>query len=105
MNDLELTQFALEGKRGEDQQDIAVVGLDIVSTLLKKNMDYGSSVFKEPLLCPGLTPRQGIQVRMSDKLCRLQRLLAGNPAEVAESLEDTMRDLAGYAILWLSAEE
>jgi hypothetical protein len=42
---------------------------------------------------------------MSDKVARLQKLLTGDRAEVDESIEDTMRDLAGYSILWLGCPE
>ena len=50
-----------------------------------------------------MTPREAIQCRMSDKVARLRRLLDSNTEEVAESLADTMVDLAGYCILWLEA--
>ena len=41
---------------------------------------------------------------MSDKLQRLQKLLSGDQMKVKESIDDTMKDLAGYAILWLGAD-
>lgn len=39
---------------------------------------------------------------MSDKISRIANLRRKGSAEVNESVEDTLRDLAGYAILWLS---
>ncbi len=95
---------ALLGRRGKRQQRIARVGLEVVGTLLRKNHDYGSAVFEPPLLCPRLSAQEGILVRMSDKLRRLTALAGKEEqAEVAESLDDTLKDLAGYAILLLVA--
>lgn len=94
---------ALQGVRGEDQKRIAEVGLQVIDLLLRKNRDYGSSAWTPPVLCPGTSIRDAIAVRMSDEVARIAKL-NGGPAEVAESLEDTVRDLAGYAILWIGAE-
>jgi hypothetical protein len=95
---------AAAGQMGDDAKNIVTTGLDILDTLLRKNHDYGGSAWKTPVLAPGLTPREAIQCRMSDKIERLQKLLAGNNAMVQESIEDSMRDLAGYAVLWLGAD-
>jgi hypothetical protein len=96
---------ASEGQSGGDALRLSTIGLDIVDTLLRKNHDYGCSAWRVPVLAPGMTPRQAIQCRMSDKISRLNTLLSGDvEAKVKESIEDTMKDLAGYAILWLGAE-
>lgn len=95
---------AAAGQHGDDQQRIVTTGLQILDTLLRKNHDYGGSAWQVPVLAPGLTPREAIQCRMSDKIMRLSKLLGGEQAQVQESIEDTMRDLAGYAVLWLGAE-
>jgi hypothetical protein len=97
----ERVRQAINGDHGEDQRRIAEEGMQLVSLLLCKNTDYGGSAWQMPTLAPGLTPREAIQCRMSDKVQRLQRLLAGQQTEVSESTEDTMRDLAGYCLLWL----
>lgn len=89
----------------EGRRRIAQIGTEIVALLLKKNADYGQSAWQPPLLAPEQAPDVGIRVRMSDKIQRLQRLLAGNTAEVNESIADSFRDLAGYAILWLARPE
>ena len=83
----------------DDQRRIACVGLSFLSTMLKKNKDYGSSVFKTPMLTPGLDPGVTILVRMSDKI---QRLSHNNKLEVDESRDDTMMDLGAYALLYLA---
>ena len=104
--DTEITdrlRIALNGDNGADQQRLAEEGAYLVSLLLQKNSDYGGSAWQRPIVAPGMSPREAIQCRMSDKIARLQRLLGGSEAEVRESVEDTMRDLAGYCLLWLGA--
>lgn len=93
---------ALDGSRNQDQQLIADTALELLTTLLAKNSDYGSSVFKRPRLCPRLSPGEAILVRASDKLERLDKL-SEQPAEVVgESWEDTLQDLGGYIILYFT---
>lgn len=101
-SELALLETCLQGARGEDQRRIAEAGLLVIDQLLRKNIDYGSSAWKKPILLPSAEPRAAIQVRMSDKIERLSRLLGGASSEVSESIADTMEDLAGYAILWRS---
>lgn len=103
--DMVRVQEALNGKSGDAQQQIAAAGTKVVAMLLRKNRDYGNSAWKVPVLAPGMTPRQAMQCRMSDKVARLSTLLSGQQAEVSESVEDTMADLAGYIILWLGVNE
>jgi hypothetical protein len=96
----ERIRIALNGT-DEDQKRIARVGLEWVATLLKKNADYGSSVWKPPALKPSLSAGDAILIRMSDKVSRIGSL-STKGAEVAESLEDTVQDLGAYALLWLA---
>ena len=93
-------QQALQGGNA-DQQRIAHVGLQWLTTILAKNRDYGSSVWKAPALKPSLSPGDAILVRMSDKVSRIASLSTQAP-QVAESLEDTVQDLGAYALLWLA---
>jgi hypothetical protein len=104
-SDVTLLRQALDGERGEDQKRIAEKGLQIVTTLLRKNRDYGGSAHKRPLLLPSLTAKQAVLVRLSDKLQRLTTLLEKGSPEVAESLEDTFSDTIGYCMLWLTSPE
>jgi hypothetical protein len=75
---------------------------DLQSTLYSKNADYGDSHAK-------LTEELGetvILVRLMDKLNRLKQLLLSEyQARVNESIEDTLKDLAGYAILELERRQ
>lgn len=93
---------ALTGTRGPDQQRIAEVGLEWLLLLLAKNRDYGGSAWQVPALAPHMSVGDAILCRMSDKLARMQRLLAGNTAAVEESIEDTIRDFGAYCLLWLA---
>ena len=74
---------------------------EISDLVVKKNTDYGDSVFSPPFMCPGISAGVAIRVRMSDKIKRIIQL-ESNPAQVkSESLADTYRDLIGYSILRL----
>lgn len=96
---------AVSGRLGDDARRIAETAIQITDTLLRKNHDYGGSAWTPPMLAPGMTSRQAIQCRMSDKIARLVKLLSGDLPLVDESIEDTMRDLAGYSTLWLGAPD
>jgi len=68
-----------------------------------KNQDYGmgkaTGNFMESKKL-GVNPFLGILVRMSDKWSRICSLVSSGEAKVKdESLEDTLIDLANYAIL------
>lgn len=73
--------------------------------LISKNRDYGASAFESPSLMPGLTPTAAILVRMSDKINRLQTLSRERITRqvASETFDDTIRDLAGYCILYLAS--
>lgn len=62
-----------------------------------KNHDYGGSFTTLRKKYP-----QAILIRLTDKLSRLETLLAGGSAKVKdESIDDTLLDLANYAIMEL----
>ena len=70
------------------------------TVLVRKNTDYGASAFNPPALAPWVGPKTAILVRMSDKISRLNNLQGAEKPNY-ESIEDTILDLAGYAILLL----
>ncbi|WP_245415722.1 nucleotide modification associated domain-containing protein [Alteribacter populi] len=81
--------------RNDHERAIYDVCQDLATLLIRKNRDYGDSFSKQ-------FERYGIDsalIRMDDKLARLETLKDGDQTEVAESLEDTVQDLAGYAVL------
>ena len=83
---------------------LAKTAIKVGALLVRKNQDYGSSGMKRPVLMPNLTPRQALLCRMSDKVARIAQLADGSDPQVTdEKLEDTIKDLAGYCILWLTA--
>ena len=99
---LNLLGDALVGERGKDQERIAVIGLQWLTTLLCKNADYGSSAWKPPVLRPGLNAGDAIMVRMSDKIERIATLNYHTAEVEDESIEDTISDLGSYCLLWLA---
>lgn len=66
----------------------------------KKNKDYGNSFDK---MFEEFGP-VSVAIRVSDKSNRLNNLLKKdyNPAVTDESIEDTLKDLANYAIMALT---
>ena len=61
-----------------------------------KNHDYGNSFAKLREKYP-----TSILIRLADKLNRLDTLLMGDAAKVDESIDDTLLDLANYAVMEL----
>jgi hypothetical protein len=72
---------------------------------VKKNQDYGASIFKRPVMRPDLNASSAIEVRMSDKLERIRHLCKGAFPAVKEVVEDTFIDLGTYCFLWVVAKE
>ena len=78
---------------------------DLLADLLKrKNADYGDSFSEAPYLLPKLSTNASAYIRLSDKFHRLRTLLAltESSRKTDESLEDTLRDIAGYCLLLLA---
>jgi Domain of Unknown Function (DUF1599). len=67
---------------------------EVKDLLIRKNHDYGDS-FSKQYEKYGLL--SGI-IRMDDKMARIENLLKSD-SKVDESIEDSLKDLAGYAIL------
>ena len=77
--------------------DVDAILSELRSIMMKKQADYG------PLniaLAPG-GPMNGLRVRMYDKLARLNNLADKDATPNFESIEDTLIDLANYAIIGL----
>jgi len=87
----------------QQQQQIIISGLMILSQLVRKNMDYSGSAFTPPILLPKVSPIVAMCCRASDKIARLANLLSGTRKQVeSETVLDTIGDLAGYATLLYS---
>lgn len=75
------------------------IATEIVELQERKNHDYGNA-FEKSMDKWGLT---ALAIRLGDKLSRLESLI-GKENKVDESLEDTLIDLASYAMMgveWL----
>ena len=70
---------------------------ELAVIMVKKHQDYG------PMNIAGAPggPMNGLQVRMYDKLARLNNLVDKGDTPNYESIEDTLLDLANYAIIGL----
>lgn len=77
-----------------DFQSHHVVANEIANLLDQKRADYGVENIKK-------FGSNGILVRVSDKVERLINLSRKEGAVLFESVEDTWRDIAGYAVLAL----
>ena len=100
--DSAILQDAFSGNRGDQQRLIAEEVVRWGALMLRKNRDYGGAVWNRPLLAPECDAGIAIRVRMSDKLSRMISLLQKGSAEVAESFDDTLRDLGAYCLLELA---
>lgn len=102
--DLEYVGSEALGADHPDRKLIAETFLQAAATCLRKNADYGSSVFKSPVLAPSMSPESAILVRLSDKIQRMSNLLgSGGTPQVDESVEDNILDMANYALLLIVA--
>jgi len=100
---LETVRSAMDKPLDHPQRMIANELMRLGDLLIRKNSDYGCSAWQEPMMAPGVNPRTAILVRMSDKVARVHSLMQQNGSGlVDESLEDSIRDLQGYCLLWLA---
>ena len=70
---------------------------DLVNLLISKHKDYGPKNISE---APG-GALNGLRVRMHDKLARINNLYDSQSNPEHESLEDSFKDMANYAIIGL----
>ena len=70
---------------------------ELAQLLLDKHKDYGPKNIAES---PG-GPLNGLRVRMHDKLARINNLIDKKREPENESLEDSFKDMANYAIIGL----
>jgi hypothetical protein len=81
----------------KDKKDAEIIVNRLLEILYKKHEDYG------PLNISGAPggPMNGLRVRMYDKLARLNNLIDTGDTPNYESIEDTLIDMANYAIIGL----
>ena len=78
-------------------EDVENTLTELANLLISKHKDYGP---KNISLSPG-GPLNGLRVRMWDKLARINNLTDTNKDPEHESLEDSFKDMANYAIIGL----
>ena len=80
------------------EDDVRIVYDELMSILLKKHKDYGPRNIAD---APG-GPINGLRVRIHDKVARINNLIdTGSNQPEYESMEDSFKDLANYAIIAL----
>ena len=70
---------------------------ELAQLLLSKHKDYGPKNISQ---APG-GALNGLRVRMHDKSARINHLIDNNATPQHESLEDSFKDMANYAIIGL----
>jgi hypothetical protein len=79
------------------EEDVRIVYDELMSVLIKKHKDYGAKNIAD---APG-GALNGLRVRIHDKTARINNLLDFQRKAEYESLEDSFKDLANYAIIAL----
>jgi hypothetical protein len=87
----------IEGSHLRFRDSVDRTFFELEQLLLSKHEDYGPKNISES---PG-GPLNGLRVRMHDKLARLNNLVDSGADPKHESLEDTFKDMANYAIIGL----
>lgn len=79
----------------EFADEVKIVYDELMSLLLSKHRDYGPRNIAD---APG-GAINGLRVRMHDKLARINNLVDSKTEPEHESLEDSFKDMANYAII------
>lgn len=77
--------------------DVDATYTELYDLLMSKHNDYGPKNISDS---PG-GPLNGLRVRMHDKLARINNLIDNSKNPEHESLEDSFKDMANYAIIGL----
>ena len=79
-----------------NEKEIKIITDEITQTLLKKNTDYGGASFDLGL--------NGNMIHLWDKIKRYRTLVENSNKGILpnfESIQDTLKDIMGYAIIAL----
>ena len=79
------------------EDDVRIIYDELMSVLLAKHRDYGPRNIAD---APG-GALNGLRVRIHDKVARINNLIDKNSTPKYESIEDSFKDLANYAIIAL----
>lgn len=89
--------FNVVGEVSDFESDMWETYQELGDLLLSKHQDYGPKNISDS---PG-GPLNGLRVRMHDKLARINNLVDTGGTPQHESLEDSFKDMANYAIIGL----
>ena len=95
--DVRHPDFNAQNSHIEFRESVEETFWELQDLLLSKHADYGPKNISES---PG-GPLNGLRVRMHDKLARLNNLVDSGVDPQHESLEDTFKDMANYAVIGL----
>ncbi len=86
----------------KDSKYLDDILMELKVTMVRKHQDYGPFNIAR---APG-GAMNGLIVRMHDKMARLEHLTFNNKSNTPnyESIEDTLKDLANYAIIGLMVQ-
>lgn len=79
------------------EESIRAIATEIAELVISKQKDYGT----KNILNSPFGPEQGLVTREYDKLARLANLLSSGKKPKNESIEDSWKDVAGYALIAL----
>jgi hypothetical protein len=89
--------LSLDPENTSFEYEVGLAFQELIDLLLSKHKDYGPKNISE---APGGAVN-GLRVRMHDKLARINNLYDSNNNPNHESLEDSFKDMANYAIIGL----
>lgn len=95
--DHQFARHSVAGSSAKFDNDVADVTSKLFDLLISKHNDYGPKNISQS---PG-GPLNGLRVRMWDKLARINNLVESGAKPEHESLEDSFKDMANYAIIGL----
>lgn len=95
--DVRHPDYNIEGSHLKFRESVDKTFWELEELLLSKHADYGPKNISDS---PG-GPLNGLRVRMHDKLARLNNLVDSGADPQHESLEDTFKDMANYAVIGL----
>lgn len=79
------------------EYSVAQTYQELIDLLISKHKDYGPKNISDS---PG-GAINGLRVRMHDKLARINNLVDSGNSPEHESLEDSFKDMANYAVIGL----
>lgn len=85
------------GDTASFNREVELIMFELGDLLIRKHQDYGPKNISD---APG-GAINGLLVRMHDKMARLKNLHYNNKSANYESIEDTYKDLANYAVIAL----